>query len=315
PNLLLSLSLSLHYQKKNAPEDLKPVKNTYKDVDDYLRVFEPLLFEEVKAQIVQGRDEEDETDWQKGAVASCTESDGFHKVSMAVLDDFREEVSENDLLLLSKEKFEEGATPTAYAFALVENRGGRETLALRTFLTGEVKKLRKAEPEHSPRLLRMFSILKTTESFLWILRICSLSTIMREYVALHSIVSLPFKDMILSARENSNDVDVEDRTWNVPRPLMNHFKTYLNPSQLDAIHAGLSRRSFVLIQGPPGTGKTNNSGLLSAFLHSAPARVQSKSGYLLENIEQNFKLRTGILSGLKHLLGWLVQTQEILLCP
>lgn len=46
----------------------------------------------------------DETDWQKGAVASCTESDGFHKVSMAVLDDFREEVSENDLLLLSKEK-------------------------------------------------------------------------------------------------------------------------------------------------------------------------------------------------------------------
>nr|CAD1824573.1 unnamed protein product [Ananas comosus var. bracteatus] len=255
-------------KKKNAPEDLKPVKNTYKDVDDYLRVFEPLLFEEVKAQVVQGRDEEDETDWQKGAVASCTESDGFHKVSMAVLDDFREEVSENDLLLLSKEKFEEGATPTAYAFALVENRGGRETLALRTFLTGEVKKLRKAEPEHSPRLLRMFSILKTTESFLWILRICSLSTIMREYVALHSIVSLPFKDMILSARENSNDVDVEDRTWNVPRPLMNHFKTYLNPSQLDAIH------------GPPGTGKTQTIlGLLSAVLHSAPARVQSKSGF------------------------------------
>ncbi|OAY66404.1 putative helicase MAGATAMA 3 [Ananas comosus] len=182
-----------------------------------------------------GGTKSNETDWQKGAVASCTESDGFHKVSMAVLDDFRE--------------------------------NGRETLALRTFLTGEVKKLRKAEPEHSQ------------ESFLWILRICSLSTIMREYVALHSIVSLPFKDMILSARENSNDVDVEDRTWNVPRPLMNHFKTYLNPSQLDAIHAGLSRRSFVLIQGPPGTGKTQTIlGLLSAVLHSAPARVQSKSG-------------------------------------
>lgn len=43
-------------------------------------------------------------DWQKGIVASCTESEGFHKVSMAVLDDFREMVSENDLLLLSKEK-------------------------------------------------------------------------------------------------------------------------------------------------------------------------------------------------------------------
>lgn len=38
---------------------LKKVKNTYVDVDDYLGTFEPLLFEEVKAQIVQGRDEEE----------------------------------------------------------------------------------------------------------------------------------------------------------------------------------------------------------------------------------------------------------------
>lgn len=35
---------------------------------------------------------------------SCTEADEFHKVSMAVRDEFREELSENDLLLLSKEK-------------------------------------------------------------------------------------------------------------------------------------------------------------------------------------------------------------------
>ncbi|EEC80478.1 hypothetical protein OsI_22702 [Oryza sativa Indica Group] len=115
------------------------VKNTYASVAEYLAVFEPLLFEEVKAQIVQGRSDEEEEagqDWQKGIVASCTESEGFHKVSMAVLDDFREMVSENDLLLLSKEKFEEGVTPSAYAFALVEQRGGRETISLRTFVAG-----------------------------------------------------------------------------------------------------------------------------------------------------------------------------------
>lgn len=104
-------------------------------MEEYIGVFEPLLFEEVKALIVQGRDEEgafslglefwnlgywvcfsfchslnflvtDETDWQKGAVASCAETDGFHNVSLAVLDEFRERVSENDLLLLSKEKVE-----------------------------------------------------------------------------------------------------------------------------------------------------------------------------------------------------------------
>lgn len=38
---------------------LKKVKDTYKDVDDYLSTFEPLLFEEVKAQIIQGKDEEE----------------------------------------------------------------------------------------------------------------------------------------------------------------------------------------------------------------------------------------------------------------
>ncbi|XP_073007942.1 probable helicase MAGATAMA 3 [Typha latifolia] len=279
------LRLVAESKSKKPPDGLRPAKNTYKDVGDYIGVFEPLLFEEVKAQIIQGRDEEDETDWQKGAFSSCVESDGFHKVSVAVLDEFREEVSENDLLLLSKEKFEEGATPSTYCFAMVEHRGGRETLALRTFLVGEVKRLGKAEPEHSPRLTRMLSVLKTAESFLWILRICSLSTIIREYVALHSITSLPFKDLILSAAEKSNDMNVENRAWIVPEPLMDHLKTNLNDSQLEAIHAGLSRRSFVLIQGPPGTGKTQTIlGLLSAVLHSAPARVQSKRGFSTQKL-------------------------------
>ena len=38
---------------------LNKVKDRYTDVNDYLATFEPLLFEEVKAQIVQGRDEEE----------------------------------------------------------------------------------------------------------------------------------------------------------------------------------------------------------------------------------------------------------------
>lgn len=111
---------------------LKRIKGTYSDVEDYLGIFEPLLFEEVKAHIVQVKDEEGDdmaivsvgmlfmlfaelmlismsgrvsvTEWQKGAVVSCEEANGFHLVSVAVLDEFREEVSENDLLILSKEK-------------------------------------------------------------------------------------------------------------------------------------------------------------------------------------------------------------------
>lgn len=48
--------------RKKVDEDklgLREVKDTYKDVDDYLATFEPLLFEEVKAQIIQKKDEEE----------------------------------------------------------------------------------------------------------------------------------------------------------------------------------------------------------------------------------------------------------------
>ncbi|KAL6652887.1 hypothetical protein ACP70R_011812 [Stipagrostis hirtigluma subsp. patula] len=269
-------------QGDKKAKGLKPVKDTYASVAEYLGVFEPLLFEEIKAQIVQGRSDEEEEaglDWQRGAVASCTESEGFHKVSIVGVADFREIVSENDLVLLSKEKFEEGVTPTAYAFALVEQRGGGEMISLRTFVAGEIKNLNVAKPVNSPRLQRIASIFATTNSFLWVLKICSLSTIIREYTAMHSVASLPFKDLILSAAEKQKDGDDQSRAWNVPEPLMDHLKTNLNDSQLDAVNAGLSRRSFVLIQGPPGTGKTQTIlGLLSAVLHSAPARMQTKGG-------------------------------------
>ncbi|XP_066368260.1 probable helicase MAGATAMA 3 isoform X2 [Miscanthus floridulus] len=261
---------------------LQRVKNTYNSVAEYLGVFEPLLFEEVKAQIIQGRSDEEEEygmDWRRGAVGSCTESEGFHKLSVAVEDNFQDNVSENDLLLLSKEKFEEGSTPNAYAFALVEQRGGGLHISLRTFVAGEIVNLNVAKPVNSTRLQHFASTIASQNSLLWILKVCSLSTIMREFTAMHSVASLPFKDLILSATEKHKDGDDQSRAWNVPEPLMDYLKTNLNDSQLEAVNAGLSRRSFVLIQGPPGTGKTQTIlGLLSAVLHSSPARMQIKGG-------------------------------------
>ncbi|PWA30780.1 hypothetical protein CTI12_AA626220 [Artemisia annua] len=44
------------YEKKLG---LKKVKDTYENVDDYIATFEPLLFEEVKAQIAQSKEADD----------------------------------------------------------------------------------------------------------------------------------------------------------------------------------------------------------------------------------------------------------------
>ncbi|KAL0357121.1 UNVERIFIED_CONTAM: putative helicase MAGATAMA 3 [Sesamum calycinum] len=241
--------------------ELKEVKNTYKDVDEYLDTFEPLLFEEVKAQIVQRKDEEEETEWQQAIVAECSEVNGFH-LPMVICSD-AESISQNDLLLLSTKKFGEGKQlPTTYAFALVEHRQ-QDKIRLRLYLGGEVKRYNTDAIETCPRLLNMLPIVTEVQKYFYVMKICSLSTIVREYVAMRSVSSLPFKDLILTASESDNSA--EDRAWKLSRPLAEFIQNNHNKSQLEAIY------------GPPGTGKTQTIlGLLSAILHATPARVHSK---------------------------------------
>lgn len=59
----LQLASSMFFQvnakkrKKEVTDSLRNVPLTFTDVNDYLSVFEPLLFEEVKAQICRGEEE------------------------------------------------------------------------------------------------------------------------------------------------------------------------------------------------------------------------------------------------------------------
>ncbi|ONI36034.1 hypothetical protein PRUPE_1G566100 [Prunus persica] len=201
--------------------------------------------------------------------------------------DDKEAISQNDLLLLLKPNHQDKEElPTVYAFALVESRQA-SSFRIRMYLAGEAKNLKTDAVETCPRLLNIKSLVTSSiegERFFVTRKICSLSTIAREYVALWSIGSLPFKDIILGAAEKN--IDSEGQAWKISRPLEEFIKDNLNESQQNAIQAGLSRKPFILIQGPPGTGKTQTIlGLLSAILHATPARVHSSSG------SQNIKLR------------------------
>ncbi|KAB5516168.1 hypothetical protein DKX38_026816 [Salix brachista] len=267
---------------KGGGSGLRQVKNTYKDVDDYLATFEPLLFEEVKAQIIQKKDDEEVTEWVMRLVVECNESEGFLLSSVTYGDDEGEKIVQNDLLLLSEDQFKErgGNFPQVYAFALVEQRQ-HNLLRLRMFLAGEVMNLNTDVIESRTRLLKMHGLITSPgllhEKRLFSLKICSLSTISREYLALRSVGSLPFKDLILTAADKSSGS--EDQAWKVSQPLSEHFQGSLNKSQVEAIDAGLLRKAFVLIQGPPGTGKTQTIlALLSAILHATPIRVHTKAG-------------------------------------
>lgn len=265
-------------KEKDAGPDSNKDKNAFKDVDDYLGTFEPLLFEEVKAHITQKKDDEEAPEWKMRLVMECSEADGFHFPAVTHLAGDEEQVSQNDLLLLSERELKVGSKPTQkYAFALVENKDRHNNLLrLRMYLGGEFMKVYPDVEEKKSRLADMQRLITSADKKpLFSLKLCSLSTIAREYIALRSIGSLPFKDLILTASDNKSGS--KDQAWQICSSLHDYFNDHLNKSQKEAIYAGLSRNKFVLIQGPPGTGKTQTIlALLSAILHATPAIIQSK---------------------------------------
>ncbi|RZC44139.1 hypothetical protein C5167_037097 [Papaver somniferum] len=280
----------LKISKEDAKKlGLKKVKKSYKTVDDYIKTFEPLLFEEVKAQIIQGKSKDDDDDVgvsKFGCISSYTEADGFHLPMVVFEAEEDDRIAENDLLLVTEHQIEK-TLPKMYAFAFVLNREGRNQMKLRMFVGGEFEGINTDKIKHiPPRMSEMHKFFgkEQAKRSMCFVKVAGLSTIIREYVALMSVKSLPFKDLILSASEK--DATSEHRPWKIPRPLMQSLENNHNSSQLDAIREGLSRKSVVLIQGPPGTGKTQTIlGLLSAVLHATPTTLQSK-GEKLEIIRQ-----------------------------
>ncbi|KAL0727825.1 hypothetical protein Bca4012_023918 [Brassica carinata] len=242
--------------KKDTKAKLSVVKNTYKDVNDYFDTFEPLLFEEVKSQILQNQDAEEASVCTMRLVKECSEADGFHFLLVTYEHEDDVKVRQNDLLLLSKEEVKESSFPSSYGFAVVETIQ-RNYLRLRMYLAEEVVQItKKTKSSRTKPFIHSLSNIRSHitssanlgEKWVHTLKLCSLSTIIREYIALRSISSLPFKDLILTAAEKT--CGFGDDAWKISGPLHDYFSENLNKSQKEAIDAGLSRRSFVLIQMP-----------------------------------------------------------------
>lgn len=264
-------------QKKRKASDLakgsalRNVPDKFKDLDEYLEVFESLLLEECRAQILRGDEEEGARQCHMVAVIQCERVNEFHFVKLAIDAGECQEYYENDLVLLSKEQLGQGKLPSTYALANVESREGQQALRIRMYLDKEAETGISIENDASDKVLASLSGPKTAW---WILKLCNMSTISREYTSLRSVGTLPFVKTILSASlvESDDPESAKDSgQWTIPPSLLDHLNHTHNVSQLQAIQAGCSRDPLVLIQGPPGTGKTQTIlGLLSVVLHSTP---------------------------------------------
>ncbi|GAQ80554.1 P-loop containing nucleoside triphosphate hydrolases superfamily protein [Klebsormidium nitens] len=257
------------------PEDgaLRPVPSSFSSVAEYVAVYEPLLLEECRAQILRGQDEAGRAAAHRARIAHCEAVNQFTFIKLQVDEQVASDMAENNLVLLCRENpLTSATTPATHALATVEGTEGKQALRLRLHLP-------EPTPSVAPRVARVRAAVAEAGSLWWVLQLCNLSTITREYTALHSAAALPFLDVILSAKAPAPDGQAPtsgSAQWSIPEALRGHLAGSHNESQLAAVQAGLSRSPVVLIQGPPGTGKTQTIlGLLSVVLHASPLAQQA----------------------------------------
>jgi senataxin len=107
---------------------------------------------------------------------------------------------------------------------------------------------------------------------LWVQELSNMSTIFREWNAIHCLPFGPLRSVILTGKPSASQLSERNVSkLEVPPRMRAVMEKQYNESQMQAVTAGLDGSPMVLIQGPPGTGKTKTiMGLLSIILHSAP---------------------------------------------
>ncbi|PSC70977.1 putative helicase MAGATAMA 3 [Micractinium conductrix] len=252
--------------------ELPTIPKQFATVDDYVRVFEPLLLEECAAQMLRGQ-EEGQVLTSQPAVVAATQArqsgdDESQLVRLTLPPGVSSTFHDNDMLLLSRDNpEEERGDELHHALGVVEGHEGDQSLRVRFKLTdaaqaGNARGLQRART--------MRGSLAKVNSTWYVLKLSSMSTIMREWAALHCLAHMPLREVLLSARPSQSLLAARGKLEVPPQMAVAMRKTY-NDSQMEAVTGGLDGSPVVLIQGPPGTGKTKTIlGLLSIIMHSAP---------------------------------------------
>jgi predicted DNA helicase len=288
------------YQSGDKPPsnaELQSVPSSFGNVDEYQRIFEPLIMLECWQQLQSAREEviqNEGLDVLIGTLDSVANVDSFHDVKFSIpTEDFRKKrFGENDLLLI----FRKEAVHDPRVVVGLENEG-RLTLDVMpkiadkpgAYFLGKVQSatvrrdasevLVRVRGETSSRLLK-----PTLQWFMT--RVMSLTTVHREYSALLAVSQFDLLNTILDPKRDT----VPETSGIVIEPIMaNHG---VNRGQAAAIASALAcKKGFTLIQGPPGTGKTRT--ILSLLGHFVTEVRQRESKYTSKIIGKQRRAQFG----------------------
>ncbi|XP_058085569.1 uncharacterized protein LOC131232997 isoform X2 [Magnolia sinica] len=285
--------------------DLQCVPGRFESVEEYARVFEPLLFEECRAQLYSTWEELTETVSRDAHIMVRIKSverreRGWYDVIVLPAHECKWVFKEGDVAILStprpgaarsKRNNNAGVTEddaeaevTGRVAGTVRRHTPIDTRdppgAILHFYVGDACDLNSIDDNH---VLRKFQ-----PKGIWYLTVLgSLATTQREYIALHAFrrLNLQMQTAILKPSPEQFP-KYEEQPPAMPECFTQNFVEYLrrtfNGPQLSAIQwaamhtaagtngGGMMKRQdpwpFTLVQGPPGTGKTHTvSGMLNVI--------------------------------------------------
>lgn len=232
-----------YFSRSSYPSDFRPnavVPDKFADVAHYSKIMEPLLHLEAWQQLQRARSEAGSVKPVIFTIGKRVRCDDFLDVYVSVpRQDFSESrINDSDVIVVGYSPDPESVRQVVAEMpcSLAKIKEG----SVRTQAKVVDLELRFYQPQALIRYLEPGRLLLGS-------RVCSLTTVEREYCALRALEYYDLKQEILTAR---------------PAPLTetrNAFpneRLMLNDSQLRAIDHAMSSTGFNLIQGPPGTGKT-----------------------------------------------------------
>ncbi|KAL6574184.1 hypothetical protein OROHE_001088 [Orobanche hederae] len=281
------------YFCKTEEEELQRVPGHFDSVEEYISVFEPLLFEECRAQLYSTWEESSETvssHVRVGIKSIERRERGWFDVTLIPPHEYKWTFKEGDVAVLSSPK--PGAVNNRRNSSSA--RDDEERLEVNGRVAGTVRRHMPIDTrEHTGAILHFYVgdlydssskidddhiLRKLHPGGVWYLTLLgSMATTQREYVALHAFrrLNLQMQSAILQPSPDQFP-KYEEQPPAMPDCFTPNFVEYLhrtfNGPQLAAIQwaamhtaagtsNGLAKKQdpwpFTLVQGPPGTGKTH----------------------------------------------------------
>ena len=223
------------------------IKDTYKDVKDYVQVTEPLLMLECWQAMQSAKLTVDEKPFEL-LIGSRTLVDGFFDVfasmEKTVLQDRKIGDSDLVVLALKDESLQHASDIRRY----IKADGTMTCLA-------KVQDTKYTNSDYCDVVLRVYPSgpmmgALTPKSVVTGMKVMQMVTIEREFSSLKGLQYYDLADSIILATPNK-PIEIEEEDAKKMRKIY-----HVNDSQARAIMGTFKSEGFSLIQGPPGTGKT-----------------------------------------------------------